>query len=327
MKRRNLLGFAAAALAAPTSLFAQQPARVYRVAMLWGGTESSATPYRQAVLAGLQEFGYVAGRNLDLHDRYGNGDASRFPALVDELIALQPDVMAASSQPGALAMKAKTATLPIVFLFAADPVAAGLVQNLARPGTNATGLSNAASLEFPKRVELLVEAAPRISRLVFLLDDTDPGQRRTLEPIIRAAAEAKGLKFGAVGLRSREDLGRAFAEIEKQRPGGLLVSGNPLMILLQREIVAEVRRVRLPAISNQAGIADAGLLMTFGVNVIEGFRYSTKYIDRILKGAKPADLPVEQFPKYELVVNLRTARELDLKIPQSILVRADRVIE
>lgn len=327
MRRRTLLGFTTAALAAPSSLFAQKPARIYRVALLWYGTETSAKPFRQAVLAGLQDHGYAAGRNLEIHDRYGNGNASRFPALVDELIALKPDVMAASSQLGALAMKAKTATLPIVFLFANDPVAAGLVQNLARPGTNATGLSNVYSLDVPKRVELLVEAVPRMSRLVYLLDDTDPEQRRTNEPIIRAAAEAKGLKFGAVGLRNKEDLGRVFAEIERQRPGGMLVSGNPLMILLQREIVAEILRLRLPATSNQAGIADAGLLMTYGVNVIEGFRYSTKYIDRILKGAKPGDLPVEQFPKYELVVNLRTALELGLKIPQSILVRANRVIE
>ena len=327
MKRRNLLGFIVAALSAPSKLFAQHSARIYRVAVLWYGTESSAKQYRQAVLAGLQELGYVAGRNLEVHDRYGNGDPSRFPALVDELIALKPDVMAASSEFGAAAMKARTATLPIVFLFAADPVAAGLVQSLARPGVNATGLSNASSLQAPKRVELLVETVPRMSRLVFLLDESDSEQRRTVEPIVRAAAEAKGLKFGAVGLRNKEDLGRAFAEIEKQRPSGLLVSGNALMILLQREIVAEVQRLRLPAISSLTGIADEGLFMTYGVNVIEGFRYSTKYIDRILKGAKPADLPVEQYPKYELVVNLRTAREIGIKIPQSILLRADRVID
>lgn len=326
MKRRTLLGFAAAALAAPLSVLAQQPGRVYRVAVLWFGTESSARPYRQAVLAGLQELGYVAGRNLELHDRYGNGDPSRFPALVDEMIALKPDVMAASVELTARAMKARTATLPIVFFTASDPVAAGLVQSLARPGTNVTGLAGF-SIDVAKRVELLVETVPRMSHLVFLLDENDSAQRKTSEPLVRAAAEAKGLRYGVVGLRNKEDLSRAFAEIEKQRPGGLLINGTALAILLQREIVAEVRRLRLPAISNLTGIADEGLLMTYGVDFIEVFRYSTKYIDRILKGAKPADLPVEQFPKYELVLNLRTARELGIKIPQSILVRADCVIE
>ena len=327
MKRRDLLGFIVAALSAPSRLFAQQPARIYRVAVLWYGTESSARPYRQAVLAGLQELGYVAGRNLELHDRYGNGDPSRFPALVDEKIALKPDLLAASTELAAGTMKAKTAILPIVFLTGGDPVAAGLVQSLARPGTNVTGLSNTSSLQITKRIELLVETVPRMSRLVFLLDENDSEQRRTYEPIARAAAEAKGLRFGAIGIRNRQDLGRAFAEIEKQGQVGLVVSASALMILLQREIVAEIRRLRLPAISYLAGIADEGLLMTYGVNLIETFRYSTIYVDKILKGAKPANLPVEQYSKYELVVNMRTAREIGIKIPQSILLRTDRVIE
>ena len=202
-----------------------------------------------------------------------------------------------------------------------------VVQSLARPGNNATGMSAAAALSQSKRVELLVETVPQLSRLIFLLDENDPDQRRTFEPMVRAATEAKGWSFGAVGLRNKGDLDRAFAEIQNKGRVSLLISATALMTQLRQEIVAHVRRLRLPAISYIEGIADDGLLMSYGVNVLELYRYSSTYIDKILKGAKPADLPVEQYAKYEFVVNLRTAREIGIKVPQSILARADRVIE
>lgn len=206
--------------------------------------------------------------------------------------------------------------------------AAGLVQSLARPGTNVTGLTNlTAATLLPKRVELLLETAPRISRLAHLLEDADPASRSRDEPAARTAAEAKGLKISAVFLRGREDVARAFAEIEKLRPDGLIVAAGGLTGSIRREIALEARRLRLPAISGLSTYVDDGLLMSYGVNAHAAFRYGVKYIDRILKGAKPGELPVEQARTFEFVVNLKTAREIGITIPQSILLRADRVIE
>lgn len=328
MNRRDTL-FTLLALAAVVPFHGRaQGARRYRIAVLGFGTDSAAEPYKQALRAGLQDFGYAIGRNLELHERFANGDASRLPALVDELIALKPDVLVAGSELPARAMKAKTAMLPIVVMTSSDLVTAGLVQSLARPGTNVTGLTivTGASL-LPKRLELLLETAPRISRLAHLLEDADAASRGTYEPAARTAAEAKGLKISAVFLRDREDAARAFAEIERLRPDGLIIGAGGLLGSIRREIALEARRLGLPAISGLSTFVDDGLLMSYGWSAVAAFRYGVKYIDRILKGARPAELPVEQAQTFEFVVNRKTAREIGITIPQSILLRADRVIE
>ncbi|MEW6688755.1 MAG: ABC transporter substrate-binding protein [Pseudomonadota bacterium] len=330
MKRRTVLQLAAAMLAAPGRSFAQAPRR-FRIGCLWATSEKAAGNYAKAFLMGLRELGYVEGRNLVVDMRWAYGDSSRFAVLAEELIALKPDVLVGVEQP-AVAMKSRTATIPIVLLASTDPVAAGLVRSLARPGTNVTGFAYQLGVLVGKNIELLTEIAPKMKHIALFNYETlanDPAASATklYAQVAKETSEAKKLALVVVSARDKEGVGRAFMVLEKERPEGLVVAATAPLFQLASEIVGQARRLRLPAICGLPGWAETGGLIGYGPNFLANYRYAATYVDRILKGAKPADMPVEQPPKFDFVVNLKTAREIGIRIPQSILLRADRVIE
>jgi len=326
MKRRTALQFAALTLALPGWVIAQTAKR-FRVACLWFTSEASAKPFVEAFLAGLLDLGYVPGRSLVLDMRYAHGDSSRLPALADELIALKPDVLV-GIELAAIVMRTKTTAIPIVLPTSTDPVAAGLVQSLARPGTNVTGMTASLDQVVAKHIELLTEIIPKISRVALLNDPLAPAAPR-FEQYARTAAAAKGLKLIVAGASDAEGVRQAFATLERERAEGIVVATTGRASQHREEIIGHARRLRLPCISAlpAAAWAEAGGLATYGPNTLASFRYSATFVDRILKGAKPTELPVEQSAKFEFVINLKTAREIGVTIPPSILLRADRVIE
>jgi putative ABC transport system substrate-binding protein len=326
MRRRILLQFGAAMLAWPALLLAQTAKR-FRVGGLFLADEAFVKPFEEAFLAGLRDLGYVAGRNLVVDIRYARGDSSRLPALADELIALKPDVLFGIEQV-AVVMRTRTTSIPIVLPSSADPVAAGLVQSLRRPGTNVTGMASLADQLVAKHIELLTEIVPKISRVALFNDPLAPAAAR-FEQFARTASTVKGLTLIVVGARDPEGVRQAFATLEKERPEGIVVVGTGRTNQLRHEIIGHARRLRLPSISALPGVAwaEAGGLITYAANLLESYRDAARYVDRILKGANPAEIPVEQSARFEFVVNLRTAREIGVTIPPSILLRADRVIE
>lgn len=326
MKCRTVLQLAATMLAASNQVFAQA-ARQFRVGCLYLADEPFVRPFQAAFVEGMRERGYAGGRNLVVDVRYAAGDSSRLPALVEELIALKPDVLF-GIESVAIAMRAKTTTIPIVVPAGSDLVAAGLVQSLARPETNVTGIANLGDQLVAKHIEFLTEIIPKISRVALLNDPLSPGAAR-FEQFARNAADAKGLTLIVASARDPEGVRQAFATFEKERAQGLVVQATGRANQLRNEILAHARRLRLPSVSAlpAAAWAEGGGLITYAANIIENFRYAATYVDRILRGARPADLPVEQAARFEFVVNLKTAREIGITIPQSVLWRADRVIE
>jgi putative ABC transport system substrate-binding protein len=299
-----------------------------RIGILWITNEDTVKLLRDAIEAGLRDHGYVPGRDVVLEERYGRSDPARLPALADELLALKPDVIL-GVEITARALIAKTTSIPIVLLTSTNPVAAGLAQSLARPGGNVTGLSSSFDETIAKQVEVLTELSPRMTRIALLLDSTTtPSTRARFEEAVRKAARAKGLTAIAVAMGSASELDRAFDEMKAQRAEGLIVPQSGIANQYRREIADKARQVALPAVSaGGTQHAELGMLMTYGVNFQHSYRYAATYVDRILKGAKPGDLPIEQYGRYELVINLKTARAMGLKLPQSLLLRADRVIE
>jgi putative ABC transport system substrate-binding protein len=330
VRRREFLSAAAALLAARQSI-AQRASRQFRIGILLVRTSTPIEDVNEAILAGLKNRGYVLGQNLLVDIRYGSG-WNQLSAQADELIALKPDVLV-GTQVTSTAMKAKTSTIPIVLLYSADPVAGGLVKSLARPGTNVTGMSGSLYMLLAKQVELLTEIVPGMSRLAFLAaplpgkNDPNFGRPDSWELAAREAADAKALTLLLVRAGDLQSLREAFAAFKTQRAEGLLVATNALLGHLHREIIDEVQRLRIPAASGYSAFANDGGLVHYGINFVETARYATKFIDRILRGTKPSDLPVEQVSQFELVLNQKAARELGLKVPPSILLRADRVIE
>jgi len=330
VNRRTVLQLAAAMLATPGGALAQAAKR-FRVGCLWVTNETSVKPLLDAFLAGLRDLGYVAGRNLVLDMRYAAGDYNALPALADELIALKPDVLVGIEAP-AVAMRKKTKTIPIVLLGSPDPVAAGLVRSLARPGTNVTGIANRVDQLIAKHIELLTEIVPKMSRVALFNYAPLPNDPVELavryEQFAKTASAAKGLALIVVSARDAEGVRQAFVALERERPEGVVIASTGQTFQLRHEIIGHARRLRLPSISAlPAAWAEAGGLASYGVDFRESFRYAATYVARILKGATPAELPVEQSSKFEFVINLKTAREIGVTIPPSILLRADRVIE
>jgi putative tryptophan/tyrosine transport system substrate-binding protein len=330
MERRKFMAtMAGGFLAAPLAAEAQQAAKVPRIGLLT--LNLAASPHlREALLQGLRDLGYVEGRNLVIEYRDAEGKLERFPALAAELAALKVDVIVtAGGTPAALAAKQATRTLPIVFAGVGDAVASGLVTSLARPGGNVTGLSVLAPELVGKWLELLTQAVPGVSRVAVLWQ---PGflPEHTEKDILEAAdvaARALGVRVQFVEARGPEDFDRAFSDMTRARAGALTVLGSTMLFGERRRLVALAAKNRLPAVYSAREFVDAGGLMAYGANVADVFRRAATYVDKILKGAKPGDLPVEQPTKFELVINLKTAKALGLTIPQSLLGRADQVIQ
>ena len=312
-------------LAAPLVVEAQQAAKIARIGYL--ATNPRAP---EAFLQGLRDLGYIEGRNVMIEYRDAAGKPERFPALAAELVALKVDVIVtAAGTPAAMAAKQATSTIPIVFTAAADPVTSGLVASLARPGGNVTGLSNVTLELTSKWLEVLTQAVPGVSRVAVLWE---PGSmpERTQKDIRReadVAARMLGVRLQVVEVGGPADFDQAFSDMTRERAGGVIVMGSTMIIDERRRLVDLAAKHRLPALYTWRWFVDAGGLMAYGPNVADIFRRTASYVDKILKGAIPADLPVEQPTKFDLVINLKTAKALGLTIPPSLLARADQVIE
>jgi putative ABC transport system substrate-binding protein len=316
-------------LAAPLAAEAQQAAKVARIGYL--STNLAANPHiQEAFRQGLRDLGYVEGRNVVIEYRDAEGKPERLPALAAELVALKVDVIvAAAGNHLALAAKQATRTLPIVFAAVTDPVAIGLVTSLARPGGNVTGTSVLSPELVGKRLELLTQAVPGVSRVAVLWLPGALGERTEKDMLKEAdvAARALGVRLQFVEARGPADLDRAFSDMTRARAGALTVLPSNMFLREHRRLVDLAAKHRLPAVYTVKEYVDAGGLMAYGPNLADVVRRAATYVDRILKGAKPGDLPVERPKKFELVINLKTARTLGLTIRPSVLSRADQIIE
>jgi putative ABC transport system substrate-binding protein len=329
-RRRFLLSSLAGAVGAPLAAGAQPADRPARLGYLLASLTGSDPRFRQAFLQGLRDLGHVEGKNLLIEYRDADGRPERFPVLAGELVALKVDVIvAAGGTLAAMAAKQATATIPVVFPSVGDPVAEGLVGSLARPGGNVTGLAVVSPELIGKSLELLKQALPAASRLALLIKP-DSVTERVLKARLTAAdtaARALGARLQVVEARSPEDFERAFSEMTRGRADAVTVASTPVFDNARRPLVGLAARHRLPAMYSFKYYVDDGGLMSYGPDVIDLFRRAAGYVDRILKGARPGDLPVEQPTKFDLVVNLKTARTLGLTLPPSFLLRADQVIE
>jgi putative tryptophan/tyrosine transport system substrate-binding protein len=304
---------------------AQQTGKVPRIGILAPGSSTFPTSaYHDSFRQGLRELGYIEGKNIFIEIRYAEGKQDRLSDIATELVKLKVDVIVTATRPGVLAAKNATSAIPIVFAAVGDPVRAGLVSSLARPGGNITGLSIIETELFGKRLELLKETFPKITRVAHFRDATSPG---TGSAEMQATASALGLQLQSLEVRSAKDFDGAFEAILKERAQALTATASPVISINQQRIVAFAATNRLPAIYPYSEVIDAGGLMFYGVSFSDLFRRAATYVDKILKGAKPADLPVEQPTKFEFVINLITAKQIGVTIPPNVLVRADRVIK
>jgi len=315
-------------LFSPVAAEAQEAAKVARIGYL-GANLAAGLHLQEAFLQGMRDLGYVEGRNLVIEYRDAEGKLERLPALAAELVALKVDVIFAPSTVAAPIAKQSTKTLPIVFALVADPVGSGLVTSLARPGGNVTGLTVLATEIVGKRLELLKQTVPGVSRVAVLWQPGSADERAQRDQLKEAevAARALGVRLQFVEARGPADFDRTFSEMTRARAGALIVLGNVGFFSERRHLVGLAAKNRLPAVYNAQDFVDAGGLMSYAVNFQDVFRRSAVYVDKILKGAKPGDLPVEQPTKFELVINLKAAKALGLTIPPSILVRADHIVE
>jgi len=283
--------------------------------------------FEQAFISALHELWYVSGQSIIYDTRYAAGDPTRLPALVDELILLGPDVLLAAAEPIASMMLSKTSSIPIVMSNSSDPIAAGLVKSLSHPGGNVTGVSMQWAELPPKQIELLREIHPRLTR-VGHLHDTQVPSTKLAEQLAREVALKLGMAYIPYYVASRSDLDRAFAQMEEQRPEALLFgAGSALLAGLMQTIIHNTARLGIALCVPDRNVPRVGALIGYGPALVDGYRLAATYVDRILKGAKPSDLPVQQPTKFELVLNLKTAKALGLNISPTLLARADEVIE
>src|SRR5258705_9391767 len=325
MERRGFIEvIAGGILAAPLAAEAQQLGNTPCLGYL--SPVSAGAPGYVIFRQSLRELGYVEGENIAFLDGFAEGHPGRLPGLAAELIRQKVDIILAASPPAIRAAKNATTAIPIVMITADDPVRSGYVASLARPGGNITGVTFLAVDLFSKQMELLKQVVPGLKRVAFLWDPTMP---TTTEDVtgVRAAARRLGLQLQVVEARGSSDYDAVFAAIERGRAGALVIPGSPTFIQDRSRIIGLAARHRLPASYGLKEDAEAGGLMSYGPRQADSVRLAATYVDKILKGAKPADLPVEQPRKFELVINLKTAKTLGLTIPPSLLLRADQVIE
>jgi putative ABC transport system substrate-binding protein len=311
-------------LAAPLAAGAQPPAKIPRVGYL--SLRSKPSNLDEAFLQGLREVGYVEGRTIALESRFAEGRPERFPALVADLVRSNVDVIVAGTTEAIQAAQAATRTIPIVMAVSGDPVGAGFVAGLARPGGNITGLSSVAPELAGKRLQLLREAGPRLSRAAVLRYRPSP-IHAALWSELQEPAQVLGLALHPLEVGTSSGFEGAFAAMRQKRVGALLLLPEAFFTLHRKRITDLAAKNRMPAMYDQKAFVDEGGLMSYGPNIADMFRRAATFVDKILKGAKPADLPVEQPTRFELVVNLKAAKALGLTIPPSILIRADQVIQ
>jgi putative tryptophan/tyrosine transport system substrate-binding protein len=333
MNKRKLGSFAPALcamlLALCASAEAQQPKKIPRIGYLSAFNPAIESTRAEPIRLALHELGYIEGQNIAFEYRYAEGKPDRFPEFAAELVRLTVNVIVAEGGTRlVLAAKNATKTIPIVMTGrGADPVEAGIIDTLARPGGNVTGITLLSRELSGKRLELLKEAVPKVTRVAVLYDPALSGSVRELKEDLPAAARALGLTVQPWEVRAVGDFERAFAALNKERPDGLHVTGGPLMNANEKRTVGFALKSRLPSVYGRREAADAGGLMSYGADLAASYRRVAYYVDRILKGAKPADLPVEQPTKFELVINLKTAKQIGVTIPQSLLYRADKVFK
>jgi len=328
LDRRMFLGtLTGALLVGPLATEAQQAGRVYRIGLLDYATPDPARQaWWNAFRQQMRDLGYVEGQNVTFEPRWAQGDDARLPKLAAELVGLKVDVIVTGGQNAALAAKRATATIPIVTATGTDPVALGLAASLRQPGGNVTGMTSISSELASKRLELLRIVAPRASRIAILWDERNPASRLSVAGT-ESAAKPAGLTIQSVPVRTPAEIEGAFATLIRDRAGALIIVPSPAIFSHRKRFVELATKHRLPTIVGSREYVEAGGLASYGPDYPDQFRHAANHVDRILKGARPGDLPIEQPTKFELVINLRTAKALGLTIPPSLLQRADQVIE
>ena len=326
MERRSFLGVVAGGvLARPLAAAAQPAGSIQRIG--WLGLNSAPNPFYDAFTRGLRELGYVEGRNVVIESRWADGKAERLPALAADLVRLRPDVIVTAAQAASAAAKQATGTIPIVMVNVTDPIGEGFISTLAKPGGNITGLTYAATEEQSgKLLQLIKEAVPRLARVAVLMNAAYPAMASKQRPM-EAVAPTLDIDLQWVLVQTPNEIESSFASIIKRRAGAVVVVGDPLIFAHRRQVIALADKHQLPAMYMDRVSVEDGGLMSYGSDTKDTYRRAATYVDKILKGAKPGDLPVEQPTKFELVINLKTAKALGLTIPPSLLQRADQVIE
>ena len=328
---KSVLGFALAALLLGLSFFAQaqQPKKIPRIGYLSMVSPVSESAQSEAIRLALRALGYIEGQNIAIEYRYAEGKIDRAPELAAELVRLKVDIILVTggTPPIQAAMNA-TKTIPIVMMGQGpNPVEAGLIESLARPGGNVTGITNLPRELGGKRLELLKEAVPKVARVAVIYDAASRNILLEVKEVLPVAARALGLTIHPWEVRGADDFDRVFAALNKQRPDGLYVAGGPLTRDNRKPIASFALKSRLPSTGPNGEFVDAGGLMSYGADLADSYRRVAYFVDRILKGAKPADLPVEQPTKFEFVINLKTAKQIGLTIPPEVLARASRLIK
>jgi len=323
--RRQFLIATGALFTAPLRAEAQHAGKIYRIGFLSAASGTDRLHPSAAFFDGLREVGYIEGRNLILERRFTAGNLDRLNEFAAELVRLKVDLIVASAAPAAQAAQKATSTIPIIFVAVSDPVRAGLVASLARPDRNITGLSTFPPELSGKRIEILKEVVPKLAQVAVLY----PSNASNSPPVAQTTAAARklGVQLQLLEVRTPNDLERAFQAAVRGGASALIVLDDPLTFMERTRIAALSTKHRLPTISGFGESAEAGGLIGYGVSLPDLFRRVATYVDRVLKGAKPAELPVELPTKFELVINLKTAKTIGIQIPQSILLRADKVIE
>jgi len=327
-KKTTRRAFCSMLLALPFPARAQQPKKVPRIGYLSNSNPNGESARSEGIRLALRERGYIERQNIAIDYRYTDENLDRVPELAAELVRLKVDIILVAGGPTWVqAAKNATKTIPIVMVgIGADPVKAGFVESLARPGGNITGLTQLTTELAGKRLELLKEAVPKLARVAVVYDPANPATLIEVKEGLRVAAPALGLTVRYWEVRDADGLERVFAALNKQRPDGLFAFGGPVMRINQKRIVGFALKSRLPSVYTNRESVEAGGLMSYGADQAESYRRVAYFVDRILKGAKPADLPVEQPMKFEFVINLKTADQIGLTIPQWTLMKADRVI-
>jgi ABC-type uncharacterized transport system substrate-binding protein len=327
-RRRVLAGFSMVALSIVLPCFAQQPGKIRRIGFFYVGSRQSAmdTGRYGGFLQGMRELGYVEGKDFVVEMRFADGEYGRLPSLATELVRLKVDVIVATGTPAYRALKQSTSTIPIVITVTTDPVRDGFAASLARPGGNFTGLSNSIIDLMPKHIELLKTAVPKLSRVAVLSNPGNPAHPPQVKSL-EAAARTLGIRVLQVNGGTPDEIERGFAVMARERADAVITLADTFFLQQMRQIAELALKHRLPSTHGALEYVEAGGFMTYGANFTDNFRLAAGYVDKILKGAKPGELPFEQPTRFYLMINRKTAKAIGLAIPQELLLRADRMIE